>query len=472
MDLMYLLELAVNGGMAGLMYSLVAMGIVLIYKSSSVPNLAQGALTMLGAYIVLAFANGAGLPMWLAIPAAMATMFLAGMGIERVALRRLAGRPIVMILMMTLGIDIFIRATTMTIWGGSGRPMQIGISDAPLFLGPLLLNRAYVVGAGVSLLLFVAFMLFFRTRRGVVLRAIADDYMASWAVGISVERGVAFSWALSSLVAMGIVLIYKSSSVPNLAQGALTMVGAYVVLAFADGAGLPMWAAIPLAMLTMMGVGMGIERVALRRLAGRPIVMILMMTLGLDIFLRAITLVIGGGTARPLDIGISNDPLFVGPLLLNRAYVVGAVVALALFAVFVFFFRTRRGVVLRAIADDYMASWSVGISVERGVALSWALSSLVATAAGVLWGSIQGVDQSLSLLLLKGITVAVLGGMDSLGGAILAGIALGVIEAVASGVLDPLLGGGTRELVVALVLILTIMIRPHGLFGRHDIERL
>ncbi len=286
----------------------------------------------------------------------------------------------------------------------------------------------------------------------------------------------AMSGLMYSLVAMGIVLIYKSSSVPNLAQGALTMVGAYVVLAFANGAGLPMWAAIPLAMLTMMGMGMGIERVALRRLAGRPIVMILMMTLGLDIFLRAVTLVIGGGTARPLDIGVSNDPLFLGPLLLNRSFVVGAVVALALFAVFVFFFRTRRGVVLRAIADDYMASWAVGISVERGVALSWALSSLVATTAGVLWGSIQGVDQSLSLLLLKGITVAVLGGMDSLmdslGGAILAGIALGVVEAVASGILDPMLGGGTRELVVALVLIVTIMIRPHGLFGRHDIERL
>jgi branched-chain amino acid transport system permease protein len=288
------------------------------------------------------------------------------------------------------------------------------------------------------------------------------------------ELGIngAMAGLMYSLVAMGIVLIYKSSSVPNLAQGALTMVGAYVVLVFANGAGLPMWAAIPLAMVTMMGVGLTIERVALRRLAGRPIVMILMMTLGLDIFLRAVTMAIGGGTARPLKIGISDDPLFLGPLLLNRAYVVGAAVALLLFFVFVLFFRTRRGVVLRAIADDYMASWAVGISVERGVALSWALSSLVATAAGVLWGSIQGVDQSLSMLLLKGITVAVLGGMDSLGGAILAGIGLGAFEAVASGVLDPLLGGGTRELVVALVLILTIMIRPHGLFGRHDIERL
>ena len=288
------------------------------------------------------------------------------------------------------------------------------------------------------------------------------------------ELGVngALSGLMYSLVAMGVVLIYKSSSVPNLAQGALTMVGAYVVLAFSNGAGLPMWAAIPLAMLTMMGMGLGIERVALRRLAGRPIVMILMMTLGLDIFLRAVTMVVGGGTARPLKIGVTDDPLFLGPLLINRAYAVGAAVALLLFGVFVLFFRTRRGVVLRAIADDYMASWAVGISVERGVGFSWALSSLVATTAGVLWGSIQGVDQSLSLLLLKGITVAVLGGMDSLGGAILAGIGLGAFEAVASGVLDPMLGGGTRDLVVALVLIFTIMIRPHGLFGRHDIERL
>ena len=275
-----------------------------------------------------------------------------------------------------------------------------------------------------------------------------------------------------SLVAMGIVLIYKSSSVPNLAQGALAMVGAYVVLAFASGLGLPLWAAIPLAMVTMFLLGMGIERVALRRLAGRPIIMILMMTLGVDIFLRAVTLSIWGGTGRPLRLGISDDPLFLGPLLLNRSYVVGAVVALLLFAVFVFFFHTRRGVVLRAISDDYIASWSVGISVERGVALSWALSSVVATVAGVLFGSIQSVDQSLSLLLLKGITVAVLGGMDSLGGAVLAGLLLGVLESVAAGFLDPLLGGGTRDLVVAAVLILTIMIRPHGLFGREDIERI
>ncbi|MFA7437936.1 branched-chain amino acid ABC transporter permease [Castellaniella sp.] len=275
-----------------------------------------------------------------------------------------------------------------------------------------------------------------------------------------------------ALVAMGIVLIYKSSSVPNLAQGALTMAAAYIVLAFSDALGIAPLLAIPLAALAMFLAGMLIERVALRRLAGWPIVMVLMMTLGLDIFIRAITLTFWGGSARTLQLGIPDTPLFIGPLLINRAYLVGAVVALVFFAIFRFFFRTRRGILLRAIADDYVASWSVGISVEHGVALSWALSSLTATAAGALWGSVQTVDQGLSLLLLKGLTVAVLGGLDSIGGAVLAGLLLGIVENILAGYLDPLLGGGTRELVVALVLILTIMIRPFGLFGKHDIERI
>ena len=293
-----------------------------------------------------------------------------------------------------------------------------------------------------------------------------------WGLFLELAVNGALAGLMYSLVALGIVLIYKSSSVPNLAQGAMAMLGAYVVLAVGSALGAPMWIAIPLSMVLMFGIGMGIERVALRRLAGRPIIMILMMTLGLDIFLRGTVLTIWGGSGRPMPIGISDEPLFLGSVLVNRNYAVGAAVALALFGVFVLFFRTRRGVVLRAIADDYTASWSVGISVERGVALSWALSSVVATVAGVLWGSVQGVDQSLALLLLKGVTVAVLGGLDSIGGALLAGLLLGMLESVASGYLDRLVGGGSRDLVVAATLILTIMIRPHGLFGRHDIERI
>jgi len=281
----------------------------------------------------------------------------------------------------------------------------------------------------------------------------------------------AMTGLLYSLFAIGLVLIYKASSVPNLAQGGLTMLGAYVVLAFAQGLGLPLWVAIPLAAIVMFGLGFGIERVALRRLAGRPVIMILMMTLGIDIFLRATTLAIWGGTSTPMGLGVSYEPLFLGDVFISRINLVGALVALALFAAFMLFFRSRTGIKLKAISDDYTASWSVGISVERGVGLSWALASVVAVAAGVIWGEIQGVDQSLSLLLLKGLAVAVLGGLDSILGAVVAGIILGVVENVGANFLDPLVGGGSRDLIVAAVLILTVMIRPHGLFGRHDIER-
>lgn len=293
-----------------------------------------------------------------------------------------------------------------------------------------------------------------------------------WSLLLELAINGALSGLMYSLVALGIVLIYKSSSVPNLAQGALAMLGCYITLAIFETFNAPIWLALPLAMLVMFGVGMSIERVVLRRMAGRPLVMILMMTLALEIFIRAAALVGWGASNRVMPLGISSSPLFVGDVLINRASLFGGAAALLLFGFFVLFFRTRRGIKLRAISDDYTASWSVGISVEGGVALSWALSSVTATVAGALWASTQGVDQSLAQLLLMGIAVAVLGGLDSLGGALLAGVLLGVFQGVASGYLDRLVGGGTRELVVAVTLVLTILIRPYGLFGREDIQRI
>lgn len=293
-----------------------------------------------------------------------------------------------------------------------------------------------------------------------------------WALFAELAINGALTGLMYSLVALGIVLIYKSSSVPNLAQGALAMLGAFIAVELFETLKAPMWVAIPVAMVLMFLIGMGIERVALRRLAGRPLVMILMMTLAIDIFVRAAALVAWGGTNRVMPLGITSDPLFLGDVLINRSYLAGGVVALVLFGFFVLFFRTRMGIVLRAISDDYTASWSVGISVERGVALSWAMSAVTATTVGVLWGSIQGVDQSLSQLLLMGLAVAVLGGLDSIGGAMLAGLLLGIFQGIASGYLDRLVGGGSRDLVVAATLVLTILVRPHGLFGREDIQRI
>ena len=157
---------------------------------------------------------------------------------------------------------------------------------------------------------------------------------------------------------------------------------------------------------------------------------------------------------------------------INRAYLFGGGVALAAIALAALFFNSRRGVILRAVSDDQPASWAVGIRVEGAIALSWGLAGLTALLAGVLWGSVQGVDWTLSLLLIKALAVAILGGLDSILGALVAGVALGIAESVIPGYLDPVAGGGTRDVVASLAILLTTLARPYGLFGREHIERI
>lgn len=294
-----------------------------------------------------------------------------------------------------------------------------------------------------------------------------------WFIGELVING-ANAGLMYSLVALGIVMIYKASGVANLAQGALVMTGGYVVLALAHDAGMPMWLAMPIAIVILFFLGVGIERVVLRRMAGQPLIMIIMLTLGLDIFLRGVVPAVWdrGGESPVIPIKLPTDAIFVGDILINTSYLLGGGVALILVVFFVWFFKTRLGIVSRAVSDDPVAAWSVGISVERSIALSWGLAAVVSAIAGALWGSIQGVDWTLSLLLLKAIAVAILGGLDSIIGAIIAGLLLGITENLAAGFLDEIVGGGTKELVVASVILLTILIRPHGLFGREDIERI
>ena len=292
-----------------------------------------------------------------------------------------------------------------------------------------------------------------------------------WAFAGEIVINGGLSGLMYGLIGLGIVLIYKSSAVPNLAQGALAMLGAYIVLGMFESVGLPIWLAIPVGMVIMFGVGTGVERFALRKMAGQPIVMVLMLTLGLDIFFHAFTLTVWGGTNRSMSLGIPDDAFIVADMFLDYSYLVGGIVSVILVAFVAFFFKTRRGIVLRAVSDDPVAAWSVGISVENSIGLSWAMSAVIAGVAGVLFGNIQGVDYTLGLLFLKGVAVAVLGGLDSVLGAVLAGVLLGVAEGLASGYLDPLVGGGSKDLVIAGAIILTIIVRPHGLFGREDIER-
>jgi branched-chain amino acid transport system permease protein len=274
-----------------------------------------------------------------------------------------------------------------------------------------------------------------------------------------------------TLVALGIVLVFKSSGVANLAQGALTMVGAYAAWALAALVGLPVWASIAGALVLMFFAGRGVERLALRRMVGQPVIMVIMLTLGIEILLRGLAPAVFGAEVKRLSLGISDAPILLGPVLINRAYLMGGVVALVLIGLAMAFFNTRLGVVLRAVSDDHTASWSVGIAVERAIGLSWGLAGIAAACAGVLWGSLQGVEWTLSLLLIKALAVAILGGLDSLPGVLVAGLVVGILESVIPGYLDPLVGGGSRDVVASLVILATVVIRPHGLFGREDIER-
>lgn len=273
-----------------------------------------------------------------------------------------------------------------------------------------------------------------------------------------------------ALVGIGVVLIYKSSSVVNFAQGAMVMLGGFVVWSMAEQIGAPIWLAVPLALVLMYLFGLAVERFALRPMVGQPIIMIIMLTLGLDIFIRGMTPAIWGVDPRPLFLGFDDSSIFLGPILINKSFLIGGIVALLLTLGCHLLFKTRTGVRLRAVSDDYIASWSVGIYVERAIGVTWALAGVIAGVGGALWGSIQGVEWSLSLILLKCVAVAILGGLDSIGGAVLAGIMVGVLESVLSAFLDPLVGS-SKEVVAVLIILGTILVRPHGLFGKEIIER-
>jgi len=280
-----------------------------------------------------------------------------------------------------------------------------------------------------------------------------------------------FVGLMYALVSLGIVLIYKTSGLVNLAQGALAMTGAYITWMVGNYFGMPIWVSIPAAVVLMFFGGVFIERSALRRMIGQPVIMAIMLTLGIEIALRGLLPGVFGAAVKKLDIGVSPAPLFVGDILINQSIMIGGVVSLALILSSLAFFNSRYGIVMRAVADDQTASWSVGIRVEKAIAVAWGLAAVSATGAGILWGATQGVDWSLSLLLIKALAIAILGGLDSIPGVILAGVIVGVAESLATGVVDPFVQASTRDIVASVIILATLLFKPHGLFGHEHIER-
>jgi len=276
-----------------------------------------------------------------------------------------------------------------------------------------------------------------------------------------------------SLIALGFVLVYKATDAVNFAQGEFVMIAGILVAAALDIWKAPLWVSIALGLGTMIAFGFALERVMLRKLIGRPVIAVVMATIGLAAILRGIGPTTFGAGSRPLPLPIPDEPIVLGPLFIPPIQLVGGCVSLMFLAGFGWFFvKSRKGIAMRAVADNQQVAMAMGINVERYFGVAWAMTGIVSALGGVLWGNLLGVDVNLALVGFKVFPVVILGGLDSIPGAIVGGLIVGVVENVAAGYVDPYVGGGTKDFAPYVLMILALMIRPYGIFGKRIIERI
>jgi branched-chain amino acid transport system permease protein len=275
-----------------------------------------------------------------------------------------------------------------------------------------------------------------------------------------------------ALIALGFVLVYKATDAINFAQGEFVMMAGLVAAAVLGPDGTWLILAILVTLAVMIGFGFALERVVLRPLLGRPVVAVIMATIGLAAVLRGLTPIVFGSSTMGVLLPIGDEPISIGPASLPPIQVLGAGVAILFFVAFGWFFkRSRMGVAMRAVADNQQVAQAMGIDVERYFAIAWAMTGVVSALGGIIWGSMLGVDIQLALVGLKVFPVVILGGLDSIGGALVGGVIVGVVESLAAGYLDPYVGGGTKDFAPYVLMILVLMFRPYGIFGRRQIER-
>jgi branched-chain amino acid transport system permease protein len=276
-----------------------------------------------------------------------------------------------------------------------------------------------------------------------------------------------------TLIALGFVLVYKATDAINFAQGEFVMFAGFIAAAAAYFAGLSFWICASLAIVGMAAFGFGLERIVLRPLIGRPVIAVIMATIGIAAVLRgSATIAFGAGT-RAINMPVGDDPIVLGPIMFPPVELVGAVISLVSLAAFTWFFlRTRMGIAMRAVADSQQVAMAMGINVRRYFAFAWALAGVVSALAGLVWGAMIGVDNQLAVVGLKVFPVVILGGLDSIVGAVVGGLIVGVAENLAAGYLDPYVGGGTKDFAPYVLMIVALMIRPYGIFGRRLIERI
>ncbi len=288
---------------------------------------------------------------------------------------------------------------------------------------------------------------------------------------IEVTLGGLLAGVMYSLVALGFVLIYKASGVFNYAQGSMVLFAALSFVGLLE-LGTPIWLAVLATVAIMVGLAYVVERLVLRPLVNQEQITLFMATIGLSFFLDGFGQEIWGSDVHTLNIGIPQNPIFLGDVLINQFDLIAAIVAASLVSALALFFQyTRVGRALRAVADDHQAAMSVGIPLKTIWVVVWSAAGIVALVAGIMWGSKLGVQFSVALVALKALPVLILGGFTSIPGAIIGGLIIGAGEKLSEVFLGPMLGGGIETWFAYMLAMLVLLIRPQGLFGERIIER-
>lgn len=295
--------------------------------------------------------------------------------------------------------------------------------------------------------------------------------MSSISLFFEVLLGGLLSGVMYTLVALGFVLIFKASGVFNFAQGAMVLFAALNYVGFSE-LGLPWWAALLATLAAMVALAIAIERAVLRSLLGQDHMIVFMATIGLSIFIEGLAQLLWGTEVRGLELGLPEEPIFIGDILISRAdLMVAAVAALLVLALSLFFTWTRIGRALRAVAEDTQAAQVAGVSLGMIWTVVWSAAGIIALVAGLVWGARLGVQFALTLVALKALPVMILGGFNSIPGTIVAGLLIGASEKLAEVYIGPYVGGGIENWFPYALAITVLIFRPAGLFGSNQVTR-
>jgi len=276
-----------------------------------------------------------------------------------------------------------------------------------------------------------------------------------------------------ALIALGFVLVWKSSGVANLSLGQMVLLLSWITYGMLVQAGLPLWLGFILILLIALVLGWIVERFILRPLIAQPILSLITVTLGIAFVIEGVVSFVWPKSVGALPQIFPDEPIRIGTAVVSQEYLWAAGISLVLFGLLSLFFKYHRtGIAMRATADDQMAVQACGIPVTRIFSWSWMLACVLAAVGGILMSSIGGITFGLVETGLKSFSVVILGGLDSFTGAIIAGPIIGLAENLGGGYLSPITWQGIREVIPFIIIILVMFIKPYGLFGEERIERI